>query len=199
MVPNDRRDLRRRLFQLAASQGGYFSAAQAKSIGYSYQAQGYHVHAGNWARIDRGLFRLIDWVPGDQDDLIRWTLWSRGRAVISYQSALAVHRIGEFEPAKVHLTVPVGFSMSDPAVALHFADLQADEAQARDGFTVTTPVRTLVDVASISPDEDQLTRAIAEAFEMGLLTVRQLRAEAETIDPRAALNLERAIGRLEHQ
>ena len=53
-MPVDRRDLRRRLFHVAAQQGGYFTAAQAKSVGYSYQAQAYHVAASNWNRVDRG-------------------------------------------------------------------------------------------------------------------------------------------------
>ena len=50
--------LRSRLFDVAADQGGYFTAAQARDVGYSYQAQAHHVAAGNWLRIDRGIFRL---------------------------------------------------------------------------------------------------------------------------------------------
>src|SRR5664279_4751118 len=104
-MPVDRRDLRRRLFRVAAEQAGYFSAAQAKAIGYSYQAQAHHVGAGNWLRVDRGLFRLTEWVADVHDDLARWALWSKGRAVASHETALAVHGIGEFESARVHLTV----------------------------------------------------------------------------------------------
>ena len=59
-MPVDRRDLRRRLFGLASEQAGYFTAAQAKSLGYSYQAQAHHVGAGNWLRVNRGLFRLAE-------------------------------------------------------------------------------------------------------------------------------------------
>jgi len=193
----DRRDLRRRLFQLAAGQGGYFSAAQAKEAGYSYQAQAYHVGAGNWVRIDRGLFRLTEWVPDLHDDLIRWTLWSRGRAVVSHETALAVHGVGEFESARVHLTVPPGFSMRDSAVVLHHADLPEDDVVERNGFSLTNATRALIDTAALGPDEDQLARAIEEARETGLVTPRQLRARAEAIDPRAALYIERAIHRSE--
>lgn len=193
----DRRDLRRRLFQLAVGQGGYFSAAQAKEVGYSYQAQAYHVGAGNWIRIDRGLFRLTEWVPDLHDDLIRWTLWSRGRAVVSHETALAVHGVGEFESAKIHLTVPPGFSMRDPAVVLHHADLPEVDVVESNGFSLTTATRTLIDTAALGPDEDQLARAIEEAREGGLVTLRRLRARAEAIDPRAALYIERAIHRSE--
>ena len=193
-MPVDRRDLRRQLFALAANQGGYFTAAQAKATGYSYQAQAHHVNAGNWRRIDRGLFRLIEWIPELHDDLIRWTLWSRGRGVVSHESALAVDAIGEFEAARVHLTVPVGFSMRDPAVVLHHTDLGDDEIHQRRGFRTTSATRSLIDVASFA-DEDQLARAIQEARDRGLVTSRQLRERAEALDPRAALHVERALQR----
>jgi predicted transcriptional regulator of viral defense system len=195
LVPADRRDLRRRLFNKAAEQGGYFSAGQAKELGYSYQAQAHHVGAGNWLRIDRGLFRFAEWVPDLHDDLARWTLWSRGRGVVSYETALAVHGIGEFESARVHLTVPSGFTKRSSALSLHRADLPADDVLDRTGFRVTTPVRSLVDIAGSRPDEDQLARAIEEAREGGLLTIRRLRSRAESIDARAALHIERAIQR----
>jgi predicted transcriptional regulator of viral defense system len=192
-VPIDRRDLRRRLFLMASEQGGYFTAAQARTTGYSYQAQAHHVAAGNWLRIDRGLFRLAEWIPEVHDDLIRWTLWSRGRAVVSHESALAVHGVGELETARVQLTVPPRFSMRDDAVGLHFADLPEEDAEQRTGFRVTTILRSLIDVAALSADDDQLGRAIAQARETGRFTLRQLRDRAETVDIRAALHIERAL------
>jgi predicted transcriptional regulator of viral defense system len=191
----DRRDLRRRLFAEAAEQGGYFTAAQAKQLGYSYQAQAHHVAAGNWLRISRGLFRLTEWVPDVHDELARWTLWSWGRGVVSYESALAVHGIGEFESARVHLTVPRGFTRRDNAVILHVADLVDGDVETRTGFRVTTPIRTIVDIAGGAPDEDQLTRAIEDGERTGQLTVRRLRSRAEALDVRAALHIERALAK----
>jgi predicted transcriptional regulator of viral defense system len=196
-VPIDRRDLRRRLFTLAAEQGGYFTAAQAKGLGYSYQAQAHHVAAGNWHRVDRGLFRLAEWVPELHDDLRRWSLWSKGRAVVSNETALAVHEVGEFESARVHLTVPPGFTMTDDALVLHHADLSDIDVVEQAGFRITTVARSLADIATAGADEEQLGRAIRQATEAGLTTLRQLRARAEAVDPRGALAIERAISRLE--
>lgn len=187
------RDLRHTLFNLAAEQAGYFTASQAKEVGYSHQAQAHHLHAGNWRRIGRGLFRLADWVPNTHDDLARWTLWSRGRAVVSHESALAVHGIGEFESARVHLTVPPEFSMRDPAVVLHHVELPDSDIAQHVGYRVTSVIRTLIDIASFAPDEDQLARAIQEAREAGMMTPRQLRARAEVLDAKAALYIERAL------
>lgn len=195
-MPADRRDLRRRLFNVAAQQGGFFSAAQAKSVGYSYQAQAHHVAAGNWFRIDRGIFRVADWVPERDDDLSRWALWSKGRGVISHESALAAHMIGEFESPKVHLTVPHGFSSRDPAVRLHVAELAEQDVAQYSGYRVTTVLRSLIDVATAGAEEDQLARAIAEATESGHTTLRQLRTRSEEVDVKGALAIERAIGSL---
>lgn len=189
----DRRNLRRRLFELAAGQGGYFTATQAKSLGYSYQAQAHHVGVGNWWRIDRGLFRLVEWAAGAHDELARWTLWSRGRGVVSHESAMSVHGIGEFESRHIHLTVPPGFTMRNDAVELHYAELPADDVSARSGYRVTTALRTIIDIAANAPDEDQLARAIDDARRAGLVTNRRLRSRAEAVDPRAALYIERAI------
>lgn len=196
-MPVDRRDLRRRLFNLAAEQGGYFTAAQAKQLGYSYQAQAHHVAAGNWLRIDRGLFRLAEWLPNIHDDLARWTLWSRSRGVVSHETGLAVHGLGEFEAAKVHLTVPPRFTMRDDAVILHFAELAAKDVEARTGFRVTTATRTIIDIAGRAPDEDQLARAIEDGERNGLLTHRGLRSRSEALDSRAALYIERAITKVQ--
>jgi predicted transcriptional regulator of viral defense system len=119
-----------------------------------------------------------------------------GVGVVSHETALQVHGIGEFESARVHLTVPVGFGRRDRAVVLHVGDLPAEDVQQGVGFRVTTPVRSLIDVAARGPDEEQLGRAIVEARSRGLVTLRRLRGRAEVVDPRAALYIERAIGRV---
>lgn len=196
-MPVDRRDLRKRLFAIASEQGGYFSAAQAKEVGYSYQAQSHHVHAGNWYRVDRGLFRLAEWVPDVYDELARWTLWSKNRAVVSHDTALSVQSVGDFESGRVHLTVPPGFTMSDPAVVLHEADLEDRDIVEHTGYRVTSVERSLIDVAAASPDEELLAAAVQDARRAGQVALRPLVERAETIDPRAALYLERAIRQLE--
>src|SRR5919201_4413818 len=108
-VVGGRRALRRRLLDVAGAQAGYFSAAQARAAGYSYQAQRYHAERGDWLRVGRAIYRLADWPAGPHEDLVRWNLWSGGRAVVSDESALSVHELGSADPARVHLTVPPGF------------------------------------------------------------------------------------------
>jgi hypothetical protein len=82
-------------------------------------------------------------------------------------------------------------------VRLHFADLPDEDVVVRAGFRVTTPLRSLVDIAASGVDENQLARAIGDAMGGGMLTIRRLRIRAEEIDPRVALRIERVLPQVE--
>src|SRR5574341_50110 len=144
MAKRDSQDARRRLYEFAVSQGGYFTAAQARAAGYPKQLQHYHATRGNWVREDRGIYRLWEWPRSGYEDFVFWTLWSGGVAVVSHQSAMAVHDISDLMPAWIHLTVPKGFRKRAPeGIVLHRVDLSVHESEQREGFRVTTPLRTL--------------------------------------------------------
>lgn len=192
-MSGDRQDLRRALQRLAFGQAGYFTAAQALEVGYSYQAQKYHVDYGNWTRVDRALFRLPDWPAGKDDTFVRWVLWSAGRAVVSHESALAAHGLGDIDPAKVHLTVPPGFHARDSAVVLHVAALRDSDVEPRQGWSVTTPRRSILDVAAGEVSQEHIDSAVREAVDRGLVTARRLRSAADAAGDRAALRVERAL------
>lgn len=185
-------DLRRALHGVAAPQGGYFSATQAREVGYSYPAQRYHVERGAWERVGRGIFRLAGWPLPEYPDLIRWSLWSRGAGVVSHDSALVVHDLGDAMPARVHLTVPPQFRSRDQAVVLHRAQLAPEDQVEHAGFRVTTPIRTLLDVATSGMDLDHLAHAIDDALRHGSFTVRALRSAAREA-PAATDALEQAL------
>ncbi len=151
-------------------QAGYFTAAQAVELGYSYQAQKHHVDHGNWTRVDRGLFRLPDWPTRPDDTYVLWRLWSRDRATVSHESALVVHDLGEVNPPRTHLTVPPGFRARHPAVRLHFAVLPVEDIEDREGYRVTTAERTLLDAAAGETTQEQLDAAVSDALTQGLLS-----------------------------
>lgn len=193
MLRNSRKAMRQSLLDVASSQSGYFSAAQALEAGYSYQAQRHNVNQGNWIRVDRGIFRLPEWPVGRHEDLVRWTLWSRNQAVASHATALAVHELGDVNPARVHLTVPAGFRKKSNDVVLHKGVLPGEDVEGWEGFSVTTPMRSVLDSASDGIEVDQLSRVIEDALERGVLTKRSLWTRADSFGPSAALAIERAL------
>jgi predicted transcriptional regulator of viral defense system len=161
-------------------QGGYFTAKQAIKAGYDYPHLDYHVSAGNFERVGHGLYRLASLPPGEHDDLVRLTLWSRNRqdelqAVVSHESALVLHDLSELLPAEIHLTVPPKFRKDPPAgCILHKARLGPKDIEERAGFRVTVPLRTLLDVAASDVPEEQLQKAVADALARGLVRRNKL-------------------------
>lgn len=194
----DRLDLRRRLNELAFRQAGYVSAAQALEVGYTYQAQKYHVDRGNWVRVDRGMFRLAEWPSATEDAYVRWTVWSAGRGVISFQSAADVHDLGDFDLGVVHLTLPALRSPS-PGVSVHRAELADTDVEDRGSFRVTTPTRTVLDLAEAEVSQEQLTTTIRDALASGRVDAGVLRRRMDDFGTAAALRLERALAAVSAQ
>jgi predicted transcriptional regulator of viral defense system len=179
-MPRSSREATRSLRATAQDQGGYFTAKQAKTSGYDYPHLEYHVSTGAFERIEHGLYRLADMPVAKDDDLIRLSLWSRNRAdepqaVASHESALVLHDLTELMPDEVHLTVPPGFRKEAPrGCVLHKAVLTPGETEERIGFRVTTPLRTLLDVAASTTSGEQVEKAVAEALARGLVRRTQL-------------------------
>jgi len=130
MAYRDTKQALRDLTELATAQGGYFTAKQAEKAGYDYPHLTYHIERGNFERVDHGLYR-IPTIPRDEhDEFIRLSLWSRGRddapqAVVSHESALALHDLSNMLPGKVHLTVPRTFRKQPPRnCQLHKGELE---------------------------------------------------------------------------
>jgi predicted transcriptional regulator of viral defense system len=128
---------------------------------------------------------------------VRWSLWSRDRAVVSHETALSVHELGDVDPAHVHVTVPPNFRQKNAGVIIHRADLVPRDVEEHEGFRVTTPVRSLLDVAAGELDLDQLEQAITEALARGMTTRRALLERAEEFGANAALRIERALQEVE--
>jgi predicted transcriptional regulator of viral defense system len=193
-VRRDPQENARVLYEVAAAQGGYFTAAQARQAGYAYSQQHFHVSRGTWLRVERGLFRLRDYPAGEREDLIRWSLWSRNRqgepqAVVSHETALTVHELSDVMPDRVHLTVPPGFRKAvPPGCVLHKATLPEQESEPRGGYLVTTPARTLVDVAAGVLSQEHLDAAVREALERGLVRHSLLKAMSCSIAARRRLD-----------
>ena len=185
--------MRRALMGVAAGQSGYFTAAQAGEIGYTYASQKFHADHGNWVRVDRGIYRLPEWPAGENDSLIRWSLWARGRAVVSHDTAMSVHGLGDCTTAVVHLTVPPNFRSRAPGVRIHRGEVDSGDVESHGGFRVTTPLRTICDTAASGAGVEDLATAMRDALDAGLFTRSMLLARIDEFGPAAALGVERAL------
>jgi predicted transcriptional regulator of viral defense system len=189
-----------RLHSLVRERSGYFTAKRAAKLGYAYPHLNYHTKAGNIERVGHGIYRLAHVPESDHDDLVRLSLWSRNRAdepqaVVSHATALVLHGLTDLLPARLHLTVPPRFRKKPPrGCTLHTARLAKTEIEEREGFRVTTPLRTLLDAAtSAEVPQDELTKATRIALERGLVR-RDALVKAAQVGP-AEQRIERALRR----
>jgi predicted transcriptional regulator of viral defense system len=180
------REASSRLFDLAEQQQGFFTTKQAKAAGFAENTHPYHVHAGNWIREHRGIYRLALFPTPDRPDLVLWSLWSRNRkeevdGVYSHQTALSLHELSDLNPAKLHMTVPTNFRRNSDIpgiVVLHYRDLLKSEIQAGPGYKYTRPLRTILDLIEAGTVERTFIRqALRQAVDRGLITRQQLRHE----------------------
>ena len=164
-----------RLYALAERQGGYFTASDALEAGYSYPLQHFHVRKGNWLRVDLGIYRLRRFPNSPHEDLIRWWLWARKEGSVSHESAAAFYGLGDILPSKVHLSVPQGFRKKPvKGIVLHKSKLQTGETLEREGFQITSPLRTVLDLAREHLDPERLEAVAADTIRKGLVTRRGL-------------------------
>lgn len=190
---SDRLDSRKALHEIAFRQAGYFTSRQALGAGFSAQSQKYHADRGSWVRLERGLYRLAAWPPHESDPFSRWAAWSEGRGVISFASAAAVYDIGDLDPREVHLTLPTEHRTRLAGVELHCAMLTKDEIEPRDTFRVTTPTRTVLDLADAPITQEQFTELATDALDRSLTDPSRLWSRADDFGSRAALRIERAL------
>jgi predicted transcriptional regulator of viral defense system len=177
-----RQDAEARLYEVAAQQGGFFTARQAKAAGYADNTHPHHVRAGNWIREHRGIYRLARFPLPARPDLMVWQLWAHNRrgepqGAYSHSTALTLHELSDVMPAKLHMTVPPGFQRMaaiPTALRLHKRRISDADTETIEGVRVTTPLRTLVDSIVDGEIATELqVHAVREAVRRGLIVRRQ--------------------------
>lgn len=177
----------RYLFELAAEQGGYFTAAQAHQAGFATDVIRYHVRRGRFRPVQPkvGVYRLRDFPTGPDDPL--WAAWMRlgPKAVLSHGSALRLHNLSDVVPDAIDMWVPYAkrprMRRSVPnGVRIHVTRrwLAPRDVTRVNGLPVTSPARTLLDVTDGSVTPEQIVLAMRQAMERGLVTPASLRQRA---------------------
>lgn len=77
-------------------------------------------------------------------------------------------------PAKLHVTVPKNFRKQAPdTCALHYNDIPEADIESHEGFLVTTPLRTIKDVAEGDLSPEYLIKALHDALDRGIVRKKQ--------------------------
>jgi predicted transcriptional regulator of viral defense system len=186
------------IYPVASAQNGYFTSRQARNAGFSPRVQHYHWKQGHWRRVNRGVYRLRDYPASPHEDLTFWYLWSGEKAVVSHESAAAVHDLGDLLPGRIHLTVPPGFrKAASEGVILHRGRLEPADLESHEGFKITKPLQTITDLLRSGTESDRLAGLIRDALHKGAVTWAALDARIATLSLEYRDRAERVIKQVE--
>jgi predicted transcriptional regulator of viral defense system len=131
------------LYNIVEEQGGYFTAAQARDVGFSWERLSNSVKTGKFQRAAPGVYRLVQFPASAHEDLIVAWLVTGPNSTISHESALAFYELSDVLPAEVHVIVPRTASRRRVNIRQHTNQLAPDEVTRRGGLQVTSVVRTI--------------------------------------------------------
>ena len=184
----------------AAGQCGVITSDQLLDAGLTRHAVAHRVRVGWLRRLHRGVF-VVGPVSAPFAREMAAVLASGTGAAVGVRSAAGLWELRPLPDAGVDVVLTRRGVRSSNGIRVHTAaDLPATDVTTRHGIPITTPLRTLLDLAAVAT-AGELERAVQEAQVRGLVTADQLRRRAAGVRGapaiRAALALEPALTRSE--
>lgn len=161
--------------RLAAAQHGVVSRAQALASGLPEDGIFWRVKSGRWEPILPGIYRVAG-VPGSWHQyLVAACLWAGPQAGVSRRAAAALWNLEGSLPGPVEISTTRSLQSKIPWLLVHrVRTLHRSDLTTVSGIRVTTPTRTLIDLAgTVGPEV--LERALDDALRRGLTSVSRLR------------------------
>jgi len=182
--------------ELAATQWGLVTAAQAERLGVSRMQLTRLAGSGLLTRLSHGVY-LSRWVAPDALTDLRaaWLSLDPARtaeerlatdltdAVVSHASAAELHDLGSLYPNRLEFTSARRRQTRRTDVRLHHRPLPRLDVTVVRGLPVTTPARTVLDLLIQRQDTEHVAQVLGEAATRGVLDTRGL---ADRLAPVAA-------------
>lgn len=176
----------------AARQHGVVTRRQLEEAGFTHTAVGRRLESGRLRPLHRGVYLALPY-PLPHTSEMAAVLACGPHAALSHISGGALLELNEAVAGPVDVTA-AGHRGRCAGIRVHQHCLTNDERTVRDGIPVTSPARTLLDLALLLPPR-QLELAVARAERAGLITRAALRRLAsERPARRGARALEVALG-----
>lgn len=147
---------------IAATQHGRITIEQLRDCEFSRRAVERAVEAGRLHRVHVGVYAL-GYVG--EDRLGRWhgdVLACGEDAVLSIRCAATLMQIRDGVGRDTDITIPTASHRQRPGITIHRADLLDVETTTWSGIPVTSPARTMVDLAHHLRDADAIEWALRE-------------------------------------
>lgn len=187
------RELEGRIHALAAGQHGVVSRGQLVEVGMSSAAIGRRSRSGRLTTIHRGVYALGPIQPDLMTEMAA-VLAGGPKAVLSHTSALPVWGIRDTRvPGSIHVSVPGSGRGGRSGIRFHrVGELADDERAVIDGIPITSPGRTVVDIASMLGSRE-IETIVAAAERQRLIRSDELAALPDRYRGRPGMSALRAL------
>jgi very-short-patch-repair endonuclease len=153
--------------EVSSRQYGLFNRAQAVRLGADDDMVKRALSSERITQEAEGVYGMPGWPESWWREVWRAFLATGPDAVVSHETAAAIHRLTNFPQGRIVLTTPHGdHHWHGLADMRQSTDLRPGHVLVRDGLPLTTPVRTLFDLAAVTGRE-RLATAIEDAHVSG--------------------------------
>ncbi|MGH2763972.1 MAG: DUF559 domain-containing protein [Thermoleophilaceae bacterium] len=164
----DKHSLYQRVAALATHQHGVVSRAQLIDLGLTDYAIRRQVRSARLHRVHRGVYAVGHPRLTLHGRFLAAVLRYGDQAVLSHASAAVLWGLLQDRGPRIDLTVPGGGGRARRnAIIVHRSPLPEHHVTVKDSIPVTTPARTVIDLADVSPRR-RVERVIDEAAYLGL-------------------------------
>jgi predicted transcriptional regulator of viral defense system len=166
-----------RLFEVATSQYGYVTGADARALGAPVERLSTMAARGTLVHVSTGVYRFPAFPVSRLDQFMEATLWPHGRGVLSHATALDLHELCDVNPAEIHVTVGPRFRTNrkvPPVLHLHRRALAERDVMAHEGLAIVTPRRAILDGIEQHLGNELIDQAIETARARGAIRTRDV-------------------------
>lgn len=172
--------------ELAATQFGLVTTTQIVEAGGSNAAISRRVAAGLLERVLPGIWRHRAFGDSWEQKAMAAALWAAPGCALSHTSAARIWGLSREATSPITLIVPRNLRPAEAWVVVkRVRELPDRDVMVRNGFPVTTPGRTLLDLGSVLP-VNAVEDALDTALHRGLVSVARMRWQLEVAGGKGA-------------
>ncbi len=169
------------ILALASTRWGLVTRAELVALGLTTRQIDRRTAAGVLVAVLRGVYRVAAWPPSPEQAAAALSLAVGPHGAVSHRSAAWLWGLAAGPPTRHELTVAGGRRPARAAVVHRTGELPPVDVVGRpDGIVLTSPGRTLFDLAGVVPFTD-LADAWEQAVVQHLVNPRRLRAVLERL------------------
>jgi very-short-patch-repair endonuclease len=134
--------------------------------------------AGRWLQVHPGVYRDALVPETFEQSTLAALLWAGADAVINRDAAGVLWALDGLVPSRVELFTPR--SLKSKLVVVHRGMVDLNDRRMRGPIVLTSPARTLIDLAGVLDDED-LNAVVEDALHRGLTTAPAIGRRLEAL------------------